>query len=135
MNTHRRGLSSSETTTVASPAADPWDEAEDYLYRQIWPDAPHEAHCSEGEAPANDTMFAGALNESMAQRDREASMQLREKTVPVAHALQHLCEMMSDILEESSLQNLVLKGALKPQEAILLRAAIHGLEEKMSAAA
>lgn len=132
MSTHRRSLSSPETATTVSPSTDLWNEAENYLHRQIWPDAPRQAHCSETETPAGNAMFADALNDSMAQRGREASAHLREQTVPVAHALQHLCAMMSDILDDTSLQGLVLKGALKPQEAILLRAAIQGLDEKMS---
>lgn len=135
MITHRRDLSSPEATTTASSADGLWNEAENYLHRQLWPDSPPRAHHSEGEAPAGNTKLADALNDSMAERGREASARLREQTAPIAHALQHLCGMMSDVLEESSLQALVVKGALKPQEAILLRAAIQELEEKMSGAA
>lgn len=113
---------------------DGWGEAEEYLSRQIWPEAAPEGGEALAEPPMPDrTPLKTGLTDSIAVRRAAATSQLGRQAMPVVHALQHLCELMSEILEETSLQSLVLNGTIKPQEAIMLREAVQWLDRKMSA--
>lgn len=132
MSTNIRKFAPQSTATASAGQAEVWNEAEEYLFRQMWPNEPRGAYEAPGSGPQAGAALVNGLTDSIAVRRATTSARVRKQTVPVVHALQHLCEMMSGILEETSLESLVLNGAIKPQEAIMLREAVQWLDRKMT---
>ena len=134
MSENIRKFPSRNPSAPQSEPAEAWSDAEAFLHSQLWPDEPCSAQAVGNDAASDRALLTGGLTDSIAVRRSTTSARVRKQTVPVVHALQHLCEMMSEILEEASLQSLVLNGAIKPQEAIMLREAVQWLDRKMSPA-
>lgn len=134
MSTNIRKFPPHDPSSSPAGPTDGWGEAEEYLSRQIWPEAGPDAAQALAVRPTQErTPLTNGLTDSIAVRRAAATSQLGRQAMPVVHALQHLCELMSEVLEETSLQSLVLNGTIKPQEAIMLREAVQWLDRKMSA--